>query len=1003
MRQRDIRRMWATIVHHTGKDKYTNEEWQESFESFYQCMQLPTEPYIDIDKLVKIEKMPSDKQLKKNKINNSLDLKLKEDSNNSSDIIEDLQPLSALQKRIKFLVKSTESIPITQKSETNISEQKTSVSSERTIEIPTKRRRGRRPIKKIEQSECQPTKTEKEELGILQAQKEEQESKKKPELVLPKEEPSKEQSIQKQTTQATKRQVKKSADSQPLKSENDLSIQDQEKKRNGNQTGSKKRTLENQAFSQEPKRARLNPRSRSKRQSKLNPINGILMAHKSPTAINLIYEAPTSRSEEPVQSTEIAENLIVQNQESSRNDFKCITRDCSEIIEVEDKSSPIHEPILIHLSNEDNTEISPAGGTSETIEVDDNSTPIPMDESVFTDLKIDDYQDINQLLIENNNADLIIDSKENSDCDEIERYLQCCNAKTPSEIDDEIADTSIFDNIPNETVETTKMIKTPNEIDHTISDALTYADSIPNEKTQTAETTEIIKTPTKIVHDNIPNEGTETTEIIETPTKIGLEIPDNSNHFNNLSSGKEDTTVVLKTPSEIDNETIATNFFDNIPDLTTETTEIFKTPLELDAIIQDVLNYEFEDDALSVATSWDGEDLFPPDTKTDTDPNTKDTNKKDVQRISVKSEKTETEEPIQELNVQAVRHTASAKATFEELRRFRIPKKIDAKESSPQEQRHLNGYHEKQKEINLREQRPLNRCQKLNGQVQAKQAPQTVRQNIHSREQQMSSNSCNGSMPSKLSRVPIFAPPYRLPACEPSPSLPITPSAYSNDNNGMSEIFGIKCWRHFSQRCRKTVCNHSLADIGDVKRRLDLMNNSQLVCAYNFVLRHSALFKFCFSLFAEIFGRRSVQTKLVQMVEHCSLYMDLCVPFTTEIFYLMVRYKIPPEVAASHFMKHLWKPTNASMYPDLALQLLRILASADWYNYTTHLEELFSHKEFKTPIEFIVSIAQDAIAKNQPLLIDKLYELHSCNRRSSNNKKGNRKKIKSSWRKCNCS
>jgi len=284
--------------------------------------------------------------LKKNKTDNSLDVKLKEDSNNSSDIIADLQPLSALQKRIKFLMEQKQSISISQKSKTNLSEPKTSVSSETTIEIPTKRRRGRKPIK-IEQSECQTTKTKKEELGTLQAQqKEEQESKvhveieqpvryfnninysctmqKKPELVSPKEEPSKEQLKQKQTTQATKRQVKKPADSHSLKSENDLSIQGQKLKRNGNQTGLKKRTLKNQALTQEPKRAKLNPRSRSKRQSKLNPvivvhtslellppnrflllpqINGILMAHKSPTAINLTYEAPTSRSEEPVQVT----------------------------------------------------------------------------------------------------------------------------------------------------------------------------------------------------------------------------------------------------------------------------------------------------------------------------------------------------------------------------------------------------------------------------------------------------------------------------------------------------------------------------------------------------------------------------------------------------------------------------------------------------------------------------------------------------------------------------
>ncbi|KAM8716655.1 hypothetical protein ACLKA7_003522 [Drosophila subpalustris] len=741
-------------------------------------MQSPTPPYIEnIDQLVKMEmdEMAKPKQPTRNVKKDSQDVKLTDDSNNSSDIGDDLQPLSVLKKRLKLQTESKATSNIlnckqTNKSENNLREQKPSKSSTLTAEISTKCRRTGGQVEKIVQSEGQleMANTEKEEeLDNLQAQIEKQKIKKnvkgdsiKAERLIEQSNPIKGQD---QKQEKSRRQLKEKTDSKVLKSEkpikaNDLRIQDQKQE----QQNVKKGTKEKQALNQErnlndnSKIAKLNTRARSKRQSKSKPINGILNAHMPLTPINLTYEATTTTSEEPLQSTEIAENLIVQNQVSSRSDRNSISSDISEIV------------------------------------VDDNLTSIPTNESLLINLQIDGYQDISQLLVEDN-ADLIIDAKENSDGDviakdEIERYLQCYSAKTPSEMDHEMADTSSF-------------------------------------------------------FDNIPN-LTEGADILQTSTKNKLE---------ELRS--------------------------------------FRIP-----------------------------------------------------------KKTETNEiPAKQINEQQV-----------------------TRESNPQKQLQLNGYQKKQKVTFRLEQRPLNGYQKPNGQIQAKQAPQTVQRNHHSHEQQVARSNCNESMTTSA-RVPIFAPPYRLPV-KPTPSLPMILSANDHDN-GMSEIFGIKCWHNFMGRCFKTNCIHRLADIGDIKRRLDLMNESQLIVAYQFVLRHKFLFKFCFSLFAEVFGSRAMHTKLVQMVDHCDLYMDCSVPFTTEIFYVMVRYKMTPEVAASHFMKYLWKPINAVVYPDLAIQLLRILASADWYNYTLQLEELFSHKEFQTPIEFIVSIAIDAFAKNQPQLIDKLYEV----------------------------
>lgn len=394
-----------------------------------------------------------------------------------------------------------------------------------------------------------------------------------------------------------------------------------------------------------------------------------------------------------------------------------------------------------------------------------------------------------------------------------------------------------------------------------------------------------------------------------------------------------------KTPSEIDQEIAkSTEFFNS---LSGSTTDINKTPLELDALMQDVLNYdEDDDDIISVATSWDldNENNLPAEA-IEEQPIVKNVNKsgKELTRLEPQNQK-------------------EVKSHLSELRSFRIPKQSAGTKVSPAEELQEE---KGQEPIEKHQEQPQNN--KPEPQVQQQKQPAKI---VNLRK------TTNGTAANPSGQAaPVFAPPYRVPA----ESTPVSIVYQNNDRK--ATIFGIKCWRFLVARCGKTNCNHSLNSIGEVQRRLDQMNKMQLCGTYSFVLRYSLLFKTFFLLFANVFGSRLMLTHLVKMIQDCGLYMSLSAPLVNDIFHVLLRYQMSPEIAAGHFMKHLWKPNNAAMCSELTRQLLRILSQADWYNYMENLEQIFYGQKFPIPVDFLTSIARDAVTKNQPMLISKAWEL----------------------------
>ncbi|EDV99100.1 GH13221 [Drosophila grimshawi] len=393
-------------------------------------------------------------------------------------------------------------------------------------------------------------------------------------------------------------------------------------------------------------------------------------------------------------------------------------------------------------------------------------------------------------------------------------------------------------------------------------------------------------------------------------------------------AGFSDQTLI-----EIEHEIGDTvNCINNLPSLSFTVSD--KTPLEEDTLADKVLNYEFDDgnddiDAISVDTSWNGEDDFESDLKYTT------------------------EEP----KVMQQKSPATPKAASTEFINFCIPKKVIESSMS-------QGAKEPQ-------------------QPKASSAQPQLLQHRQMLQHQQQTNQITNSNPRQsipaakpAPPVPIFAPPLRL---QPHSGAVVNTmpasilNIYASDDN-RTTIFGIKCWRYLDGRCQQLNCNHLLHNIGDVQRTLNHLPPDKVRENYGLLLRHGLLFKAYFPLFAETFARRGMLSNLIEMVKDCDLYLAFSVPFLTELYQLLVRCGLTPDVAASHFMNHLWKPHNAATHPALFEHLLRILASANWINYSEQLEHLFK-SGFPVPTAFFKSILKDAIDKNQIVLAEKVQQI----------------------------
>ncbi|TDG45559.1 hypothetical protein AWZ03_008065 [Drosophila navojoa] len=462
---------------------------------------------------------------------------------------------------------------------------------------------------------------------------------------------------------------------------------------------------------------------------------------------------------------------------------------------------------------------------------------------------------------------------------------------------------------------------------------------------------------------------------------------------------------INKTPSEIDHQIADTSdFFDNLPSLSTL---VDKTPLEMAVLLNDTLNYDVDvedddddNDAISVTTSWDGDDQLPvsnpavsekestigeqpemTSAAADTEP-AKQTKELLSYRI-LKGTHTQTEKPHKEEEVQPTKTIVDREEIElqqpepQQKNQTRHQKLEQSFRNQPEKERVIqaealleeqsNPSAVDREKIELQQPTPQHKKQLLQHQECQERRQQSLPRlqfiPLHHPIRQ-------GSLLTReANNVPLFGPLYRVP-------LESTSTAHTSiPNDRKYFIFGIKCWAYLDGRCQAINCNHILASPWDVQRKLNQMTTDKLCDTYSMVLRHGMLFRNYFIIFAEIYGNRGMMSYLMKMVEDCGLYMAYSAPYITELYCILMRYKLMPQIATKHIMKHLWGPEIGQTYPEFAMQLLRILASADWFNYLPQLYHLFNNQKFPIPGEFMVCLANDAIAKNDDALVKKVWEM----------------------------
>ncbi|XP_017006969.2 protein deadlock isoform X2 [Drosophila takahashii] len=413
-------------------------------------------------------------------------------------------------------------------------------------------------------------------------------------------------------------------------------------------------------------------------------------------------------------------------------------------------------------------------------------------------------------------------------------------------------------------------------------------------------------------------------DLLDTPIEMLREVEEIDRCLENFNN---------KTPSEIDSQLArTTEFFEKLPSLSTG------GEVGIYMGEKDELDYEEDDDdVLSVAASWDGLD---DEIALEPKPN-----------IAVQEPK-----PISKPAAKEAPKKIDAVETpkVQGMNPFRIPK-ISPEElkTQPSVMRLLYKQEEMEKKKNLTT-KPAPVAQLADPPLAASARQQ--------REEATAARRVKETLP-------VFAPPYRLPA-EPTvplvnspvfiPQLPDDPTPPTQGTLSITDIFGVKCMQSVDNMCRSFNCDHTLYSLGEVQRRLVRMDEETLVNTYRQMLRSFNLFQTFSASFVDVYERRQLWQHLLNMLADCRLYKAISAPLLDLVFGALYKCGMQEE-AVRCIMQHLWLPCKASKFRDMTLTVLRILSSANWENYFEKLEELKKIYDFDIPIENLITILQSSV------------------------------------------
>ncbi|XP_022224451.2 titin [Drosophila obscura] len=202
---------------------------------------------------------------------------------------------------------------------------------------------------------------------------------------------------------------------------------------------------------------------------------------------------------------------------------------------------------------------------------------------------------------------------------------------------------------------------------------------------------------------------------------------------------------------------------------------------------------------------------------------------------------------------------------------------------------------------------------------------------------------------------PKFDPPYRA-------SGGMDNSSRASDNKWFSceylmvNLFGIKCYANLDDECTAQSCNHTFTAIAEVTRKLMRLDENTLVFTYHRIVMHSQrLFLTFASVYVDVFDSLNLQTDLFHLLMTCRLYKPFCASIISKVFSAMKSKGLETQ-ATRCIMEYLWMPSKAHEFREITLTILQLLATSNWYIYTDNMVELCQTQGFYLPPEILITI-----------------------------------------------
>ncbi|XP_034668697.1 uncharacterized protein LOC117901854 [Drosophila subobscura] len=211
---------------------------------------------------------------------------------------------------------------------------------------------------------------------------------------------------------------------------------------------------------------------------------------------------------------------------------------------------------------------------------------------------------------------------------------------------------------------------------------------------------------------------------------------------------------------------------------------------------------------------------------------------------------------------------------------------------------------------------------------------------------------------------PQIAPPYRYSAENNNCFRPSDKKWFSCEY-WMVNLFGVKCYANLDDECTAQSCNHTFTGIGEFTRKVMKLDEPNLLFTYHRIVMHSQrLFLTFASVYVDVFESKNMPNDLLHLLMDCRLYKSFSAPIVSKAFNAMKNTGLEKH-ATCCIMSNLWTPSRAHEFREMTLMILHVLSTSNWYTYTDNIVKLCQTQGFHLPPNILITILSSTHGKQE--------------------------------------